>query len=88
MAHNELKVQFSLAALPLHIYVEGSGITRIINLCRKACNIHTVPHVTKQPRRQGKLVAQKLLCIRCGVDLTEKVGISARDETSWLFSFV
>ena len=33
----------------------------------RSCNIRAAPHVTKQPRRQGKLVARKsfLHCMRC-----------------------
>ena len=37
-------------------------------------------------RRQGKLVARKVVCFACGVRLTDKVGVSASAETSWLLA--
>ena len=51
----------------------------------RSLNIRAALHVTKQPRKRGKLVARKkVLCIECGVHLTDKVSVSVSDETSWL----
>ena len=80
-----MEVRPSLAALPLRIYVEGSGITSIHRPVQAGHLIYAQRRMLLSNQEGGaNLRHVKVLCIECGVHLTDKVSVSASDEASWL----